>query len=141
ELGVGPGRLVGVALPKGRAQIVAALGVLLAGGAYLPIDPELPTERQDYLLDHGQARIVLTGGEDGPGRTWPEGIRCLRVDLGEEVPAGAAPPEQVQQPTDLAYVIYTSGSTGLPKGVAVSHRAALNTCADVSERFSVGPGD
>ncbi|MFP8961433.1 AMP-binding protein, partial [Streptomyces nanhaiensis] len=138
ELGVGPGRLVGVALPKGRAQIVAALGVLLAGGAYLPIDPELPAERRRYLVEHGGARIVLTAA-DGPPVTWPDGVLQQTVDLTEPVPA--ATPPRPQSPGDLAYVIYTSGSTGLPKGVAVSHRAALNTCADVSERFSVGPGD
>jgi amino acid adenylation domain-containing protein len=139
-LGVGPNQLVAVGLPKGRAQIVAALGVMLAGGAYLPVDPELPTDRQDYLLDHGQARIVLTPpGEEV--REWPEGVRRLTVDLEEPLPADQVPPEQVQTPSDLAYVIYTSGSTGLPKGVAVSHRAALNTCVDMVERFGIGPDD
>ncbi|MBZ4016083.1 type I polyketide synthase, partial [Streptomyces purpurogeneiscleroticus] len=142
SLGVGPNQLVAVALPKGRKQIVAALGVMLAGGAYLPIDPELPVERQDHLLDHGKARIVLTGDGDGDsGRVWPEGVRLLPVDDSEEVPQDVRPPEPVQQPTDLAYVIYTSGSTGMPKGVALSHRAALNTCLDINERFGVGSSD
>jgi amino acid adenylation domain-containing protein len=134
-LGVGPGRLVAVAMDKSREQIVATLGVLLAGGAYLPIDPDYPAERQDYLLEHGGARVLLSdrAGEERPG------VRTVTVSLDDE-PADA-PPEPAGTPDDLAYVIYTSGSTGRPKGVALSHRAALNTLLDVNERFSVGPDD
>ncbi|MGH3379748.1 MAG: amino acid adenylation domain-containing protein, partial [Actinoallomurus sp.] len=134
-LGVGPGQLVAVAMDKSREQIVAALGVLLAGGAYLPIDPEYPAERQDYLLTHGKARLLLSAeaGADRPG------VRTVTVSLDDA--RESEPPEVVGVPGDLAYVIYTSGSTGRPKGVAVSHRAALNTLADINERFSVGPDD
>jgi amino acid adenylation domain-containing protein len=139
ELGAGPGQLVAVAADKSREQIVAALGVLLAGGAYLPIDPDLPTERQDHLLDHGRARIVVTRA-GGPDRTWPDGLRQVVVDLATAV-GDDGPPEPVQQPGDLAYVVYTSGSTGQPKGVMLSHRAALNTLADINERFRLGPDD
>ncbi|THA23576.1 amino acid adenylation domain-containing protein [Streptomyces sp. RKND-216] len=142
-LGAGPGRLVAVALEKGCEQIVAALAVQLAGGAYLPIDPGLPPERQDHLCARGEVRLVLTpaGGTD---RTWPGGAREVPVDLGadpEGPGADGTPPEAVQVPDDLAYVIFTSGSTGEPKGVMLSHRAALNTLEDINERFGVGPGD
>jgi amino acid adenylation domain-containing protein len=139
ELGVGPNQLVAVAADKSREQIVAALGVLLAGGAYLPIDPDLPVERQDYLLGHGRARVVVTRAE-GPNRAWPDGLREVVVDLATAV-GDDGPPEPVQQPGDLAYVIFTSGSTGLPKGVMLSHRAALNTLVDINERFGLGPDD
>ncbi|SDK75250.1 AMP-binding enzyme C-terminal domain-containing protein [Actinopolyspora mzabensis] len=139
ELGVGPNQLVAVAADKSCEQLVAALGVLLAGGAYLPVDPDLPVERQDHLLEHGQTRIVLTRA-DGPDREWPEGVRGISVDLAVETPDEDAP-EPVQQPDDLAYVIYTSGSTGNPKGVMLSHRAALNTLVDINERYAVGSDD
>lgn len=139
SLGVGPDQLVAVHADKSREQIVAALGVQLAGGAYLPIDPELPPDRQDHLLAHGRARVVVTSGGDA-GREWPDGIRVVTVDLADD-PGEPVAIELVSQPSDLAYVIYTSGSTGLPKGVAIAHRAALNTVLDVNERFAVGPDD
>ena len=138
ELGVGPGRLVGIAMEKSPEQVVAALGVLLAGGGYLPVDVDAPAERQDQVLVRGECRIVLTAGDDD--HAWPAGLRPLHVDLTDDVRAGG-PPEWVGTPDDLAYVIFTSGSTGQPKGVMMSHRAALNTCADIDERFGVGPQD
>lgn len=142
-LGAGPGRLVAVALEKGCEQIVAALAVQLAGGAYLPIDPGLPPERQDRLCARGEVRLVLAP-EGGTERTWPGGAREVPVDLAadpEGPGADGTPPEPVQVPDDLAYVIFTSGSTGEPKGVVLSHRAALNTLDDINERFHVGPDD
>ncbi|HET9382058.1 MAG TPA: amino acid adenylation domain-containing protein, partial [Streptomyces sp.] len=137
--GVVPGELVGVSIGKGREQIVAALGVLMAGGAYLPVDPELPAERRHSLMERSGARLVLTSGHESPLQ-WPAGTAEERVDLGGPLPEGPVP----DVPGDgdrLAYVIYTSGSTGVPKGVAVSHRAALNTCVDINERFGVTSSD
>jgi amino acid adenylation domain-containing protein len=139
--GVRPGELVAVAVEKSCEQVVAALGVQLAGGAYLPVDPDLPAERQDWLLDHGQARLLLSRA-GAPARDWPEGVNQVEVDLDTAGAAGDdAPLEPVQQPTDLAYVLYTSGSTGTPKGVMVSHRAVRNTVDDINSRFGVGAGD
>ena len=134
-LGVGPGQLVGVCLPKGAAQVTAALGVVLAGGAYLPIDPDLPESRQERLVELGGCRLVVC--EPGAGRP---GVTAVPLDLGEDPGDHDVPPVVARQ-DDLAYVIFTSGSTGEPKGVAVSHRAALNTCQDVNDRFEVGRGD
>ncbi|SCK55867.1 hybrid non-ribosomal peptide synthetase/type I polyketide synthase [Streptomyces sp. WMMB 322] len=142
-LGAGPGRLIAVAVEKGCEQIVAALAVQLAGAAYLPVDPALPAERQDHLCERGEVRLVLVP-EGGSGHTWAEGIREVEVGLGADPDgpgADGTPPEPVQSPGDLAYTIFTSGSTGEPKGVMLSHRAALNTLTDINERFCVGPGD
>ncbi|WP_431784116.1 amino acid adenylation domain-containing protein [Streptomyces chumphonensis] len=143
-LGTGPGRLVAVAADKGCEQVVAALAVQLAGGAYLPVDPDLPAERQDHLCARGQVRLVLTRA-DGPEREWPDGVRTVEVDLdadpGDAPGADGTPPEPVQTPADPAYTIFTSGSTGEPKGVVLSHRAALNTLVDINERFDVGEDD
>ncbi|UGY93640.1 non-ribosomal peptide synthetase [Streptomyces gobiensis] len=138
-LGAEPNRLVAVAIGKSVEQIVAVLAVHLSGAAYLPVDPELPPARQDWLLEHSGAALVLTPSP-GPDRRWPAGVTGLPVDL-ESADGDDSPLAPVQQPGDLAYVLYTSGSTGTPKGVAVSHRAALNTIADFTERCALTPED
>ncbi len=138
ELGAGPGEVVGVSLPKSAAQVVAAVGVTMTGAAYLPIDPELPSVRQDLLLRRGKCGLVVAGEQRA---SWPDEVGTVRVDLGAEPGAGVVPPESPADPTDPAYVIFTSGSTGEPKGVVVSHRAALNTCVDICERFDVDARD
>jgi amino acid adenylation domain-containing protein len=144
ELGARPNQLVAVAMDKSAEQIAAVVAVQLAGAAYLPVDPELPPDRQDHLLRHGQAALVLTRA-GGPDRDWPEGVTRVVVDLDEDTGAADtgqwAPLEPVQRPTDLAYVLYTSGSTGEPKGVMQTHRATLNTLADANELMGAGPGD
>jgi amino acid adenylation domain-containing protein len=137
--GVRPNTLVAVAADKSAAQLVAVLAVHLAGGAYLPVDPDLPAARQDLLLREGAASIVLTRA-GGPDRIWPDGIERFDVDLSEPWPDSPVP-DPVQQPADLAYVLYTSGSTGSPKGVMISHRAALNTISDVAERIGLSGTD
>ncbi|MEU3254825.1 AMP-binding protein, partial [Streptomyces sp. NPDC006997] len=134
-----PGELVAVSMGKGREQIVAVLGVLMAGAAYLPLDPELPAERRHALLERSGCRVVLTSSRETP-LDWPHGVTEELVDLSGPVVEQPVP-EVTTGAGDLAYVIYTSGSTGVPKGVAVSHRAALNTCVDVNERFGVDASD
>ncbi|KES06115.1 hypothetical protein BU52_17015 [Streptomyces toyocaensis] len=137
--GVTPGELVAVSVGKSREQIVAVLGVLMAGGAYLPVDPELPSERRHSLMKRSGCGVVLTSGREVP-LDWPDGITEELVDLSGPVVEGPVP-GVAGDGGGLAYVIYTSGSTGVPKGVAVSHRAALNTCVEVCERFGVGSSD
>ncbi|WP_394838007.1 amino acid adenylation domain-containing protein [Pendulispora rubella] len=124
--GVVPGELVAVSMPKGWPQIVGVLAVLMAGGAYVPIDPELPEMRRQALLAHCHVRHVLTEDDVLGGLS----------DAADEGPL-----EPVQSLTDLAYVIFTSGSTGQPKGVAIEHGAAVNTLLDLEERFAIGPDD
>ncbi|HVR95371.1 MAG TPA: amino acid adenylation domain-containing protein, partial [Thermoanaerobaculia bacterium] len=100
--GVGPEVVVGLRFERSPELVIAALGVLMAGGAYLPLDPAHPEERQAMLLADAGAALVLTP------ETWPD------------APARALPEVD---PEGLAYVLYTSGSTGRPKGVMVQHRA------------------
>ncbi|WP_106400873.1 hybrid non-ribosomal peptide synthetase/type I polyketide synthase [Actinocorallia populi] len=130
--GVRPGDLVAVRLAKGWEQVVAVLGVLKAGAAYVPVDPDLPAERRARIIDRAGASVVLAapGAEPEPGRT------TVAV-TGQEAPVRDRP----RTGDSLAYVIFTSGSTGEPKGVRIRHRAALNTIADVNERFGVRAGD
>ncbi len=135
--GAGRGRLVAVALEKGWRQAAAVLGILRAGAAYLPVDPELPAERFRTLLGLAGATLAVTRADLAAALPWPEGVEPVDVDALEdlEVPAAEGGAD------DLAYVIYTSGSTGAPKGVMIDHRAAVNTVLDVNRRFGVGAGD
>ncbi|MFK0100376.1 amino acid adenylation domain-containing protein [Streptomyces sp. NPDC091040] len=123
--GAGPGGLVGIALPRSAAQLVAALGTLTAGAAYLPLDPDHPAERLAFLrADSGISveTAVDPGAED--------------LERLPDAPPAPAPPAL----TDPAYVLYTSGSTGVPKGVEVSHAALANLLAALRDTTGTGPG-
>ncbi|HEY9404139.1 MAG TPA: amino acid adenylation domain-containing protein, partial [Pyrinomonadaceae bacterium] len=141
EMGARPNRLVAIVMEKGWEQVVAALGILQAGAAYLPIDASLPKERLWYLLEHGEVELVVTQSWLDEMLEWPDGVRRIGVEDGDLEGASVEPLNTVQQPSDLAYVIYTSGSTGLPKGVMIDHRGAVNTVLDINTRFQVKPAD
>ena len=141
DLGVRPDELVAVVMDKGWEQVVAVLGVHLAGAAYLPIDPEVPAARLTYLLEHGQASIALTQPAIDRARTWPSDTRRLAVDAAEVMACDPRPPSAAQGPHNLAYVIYTSGSTGQPKGVMIEQRSVVNRMLDVNRRIGAGPSD
>ncbi|NYZ14610.1 amino acid adenylation domain-containing protein [Azospirillum sp. RWY-5-1] len=133
--GCAPGSLVAVALEKGWRQVAAVLGILMAGGAYLPIDTSQPVARRDRILEDAGARLAL-GRPDG---VWPETVRVLDPAT---LPPAPPPPAPAGIGADtLAYVIYTSGSTGTPKGVMIAHGAALNTVVDINRILDVGSDD
>ena len=113
--GVGRGDVVAVCLPPGADLVVALLGVLTAGAAYLPLDPGHPTARHALLVGQCGVRVAVAGGPLVDGVTV--------VPVHDERPLPAPPP--VGTPDDIAYLIHTSGSTGTPKAVLVPHRALL----------------
>ncbi|KQC36602.1 thioester reductase [Frankia sp. ACN1ag] len=143
--GVRPGDLVAVSLPKGPAQVVAVLGVLAAGAAYVPVGVEQPPARVARIAATAGFSIVITS----PARTrWPDGVTPLGLDGTPGEPAETASDRLVLAAADdparlgePAYVLFTSGSTGQPKGVEVGHRAAMNTLDDLTERLGLGPDD
>ncbi|MDV3349196.1 amino acid adenylation domain-containing protein [Leptothoe sp. LEGE 181152] len=140
RLGAQPNHLVAVVMAKGWEQIVAVLGILTSGAAYVPIDPNLPQERRWHLLEQGNIDLVLTQTEWEQTLKWPTTTTRICVDtLKYERPEG--PLEFVQRPEDIAYVIYTSGSTGLPKGVTIDHQGVVNTVLDINQRFGVSQRD
>ncbi|HEV8558082.1 MAG TPA: non-ribosomal peptide synthase/polyketide synthase [Actinophytocola sp.] len=122
-LGVAPGVPVGICLPRGLDVVVAMLGVLRAGGAFVPLDPEFPAERLGLMLADTAAPVVVTESALA-GRLGEHGATLVRLDHYRSTIAlhPATPPRAGVTPDDLAYVVYTSGSTGTPKGVMIEHR-------------------
>jgi amino acid adenylation domain-containing protein len=126
---IGRGSLVALCLERSPEMIIAILGTLKAGAAYVPLDPATPALRFRRLLEDTRSPLLLTHRRL-VGRL-PESavpVLCVEDSVRDgEVDGGLRPPESGVQPGDLAYVIYTSGSTGRPKGVMVEHRAICNT--------------
>ena len=128
--GVGPDSLVGVYLDRSPDLVVALLGILYAGGAYLPLDPGYPADRLAFMVtDSGTGVVVSRRGLVAGLGDLP--VRVVEVDAEEEVAAGTEP--AALRPGNLAYVIYTSGSTGRPKGVQVSHGNVLTFFAGMDD--------
>jgi pyochelin synthetase len=141
QLGAQPNQLIGVVMEKGWEQIVAVMGILASGAAYVPIAPDLPPERLQYLLKHSDIEIVLTQSWLDDKLPWDERIQRISIDTADLTTEITAPLEFVQTPDDLAYVIYTSGSTGLPKGVMITHRNVANVVVYTNQRFQIGSTD
>ncbi|HJP72734.1 MAG TPA: amino acid adenylation domain-containing protein [Pseudonocardiaceae bacterium] len=137
--GVGPDVLVGVCAERGIDLVVMLLGVLRAGGGYLPLDPGYPGERLAMMVADATPAVILT--QQHLAQRLPEpGVPVLRVDA--DWPATPLPvPTAPTRPETVAYAIYTSGTTGRPKGVLVSHRAIVNRLAWMQSRYRLSPED
>ena len=141
EKGCRPNHLVAVVMDKSVYQVVAVMGILFAGSAYLPIDPGIPQDRLHYLLKNSNASVALTVSALAEKLVFPPDVQVICID---GLPEPEVPPqklEPLQKFDDLAYVLYTSGSTGVPKGVMIPHRGAVNTILDINRRYSLGSGD
>jgi amino acid adenylation domain-containing protein len=114
--GIGPREFVGVSLPRSAELVVAIVGVVRAGAAYVPIDLNQPAERRELILSDAHPRVIVTDGARADGI--PPGIEIL--PLPQYVPEGTERQRRRPELEDPAYVIYTSGSTGQPKGVIVT---------------------
>ncbi|MEH2080283.1 MAG: amino acid adenylation domain-containing protein [Nostoc sp.] len=141
QLRVTPNKLVAVLMEKGWEQIVAVLGILNSGAAYLPIDPTLPKQRLWYLMENGEVEVVLTQSWLEKNLELPEGIQSICIDTEEVANYSIESLIPTQKPDDLAYVLYTSGSTGLPKGVMIAHRGAVNAITCTNQFFNIGTND
>ena len=136
ERGVGRGDRVVVSLPRSFELLVAILGTLKAGAAFVPVDPAHPVERLRFVLADTAAPILL-GSERHRELGLPDTCTVLEIDDGQDQPPAVEVSDQ-----DLAYVLYTSGSTGAPNGVLVPHRALVNylTWAAGEYRLQEGSG-
>ncbi|HEV8638525.1 MAG TPA: amino acid adenylation domain-containing protein [Chloroflexota bacterium] len=136
SLGVGPDVIVGMYMERSIEMLIGILGVLKAGGAYLPLDPAYPKERLAFMLEDAKAAVLLT--QSGMLESVPEyagRVLCLDRDwatIAVESPAGRP---SGATPDSLAYVIYTSGSTGKPKGVLVDHRNVVRLFSATEQWF------
>ncbi|WP_163510266.1 non-ribosomal peptide synthetase [Fodinicola acaciae] len=133
-VGAGPQAYVAIRLPRSLDLVVAILGVLAAGAAYVPVDPEYPAERIRYLLADCGAGILIS---DRPA----DGVVVVRPDDPAISGQSKEKPLVRVRPGDAAYVIYTSGSTGLPKGVVVEHAAIAGHLRWMQETFRLDSGD
>jgi amino acid adenylation domain-containing protein len=138
---VQPDDPIGLYVERSIDMIVGMLGVLKAGGAYLPLDPQSPGERLSRMLQHSNTEIVLTQRKLQDDLLQDK-VQTICLD-DERIFADKSieNPECVTQPHNLAYIIYTSGSTGLPKGVMVEHRSLVNYCQWAREDWALSPED
>lgn len=142
-LGVGPGTLIGLCLERSIDMVVGVLGILEAGAAYVPLDPDYPQERLAFMLQDTATKVLLTQPHL---RSRLPAVVENTVELHDEADSSVAADAPILEPRavtldDLAYVIYTSGSTGQPKGVMLSHRGLTNLCGVQQELFPVTPAD
>jgi len=135
SLGAGPECVVGIFLDRSIEMVVALLGTLKSGAAYLPLDPTLPASRRDFMLKDTAAALVLTSHDLAVGLGGIARAVCLDTEWPEISRLAADNFDSGVQPENLAYVIYTSGSTGQPKGVSVTHRNVANFFAGMDREI------
>ncbi|MFE6056722.1 amino acid adenylation domain-containing protein [Kitasatospora sp. NPDC056446] len=142
--GIGPGDLVAVRVPRSTDLVAALAGVVLAGAAFVPLDPDGPPERDEAILDRlGPAALLLPDGVE-PLRAGSAAIGVVeRLAAGTTAERTAAVRSDgaVPGPDDLAYVIHTSGSTGAPKAVGITQRAIANRLDWMQAKYPIGPDD
>jgi amino acid adenylation domain-containing protein len=156
--GVEKGDRVGLFFPKAVESVISMLGVLKAGGVYVPLDPQAPADRVGYIMSNCGIRVLITNAERRQALSSEtlEALECCILTDQEEAknhgenvlpwsqlsgfPASHAPKVDLIE-TDLAYILYTSGSTGRPKGVMLSHQNALTFVEWCAEEFQVRSED
>jgi amino acid adenylation domain-containing protein len=142
EQGVGPEVVVGVCLRRSIEMMVSLLGVMKAGGCYLPLDPEYPSARLQYMVKEARVSLLLT--ESGLMEGW-EGEQVRRISMDRDAVEWAEHSEEnpgrIVSGENLAYLIYTSGSTGRPKGVMIEHRNLNHLLWAIEQRLHPEPGE
>ncbi|MFJ4652870.1 non-ribosomal peptide synthase/polyketide synthase [Nocardia sp. NPDC088792] len=141
SLGVGPEDRVALALRRSVDLVVAMYAVSVAGGVYVPVDPDQPADRIEYILATADPVTVLTAGADLEVDTAQLPIDRLDLSGYSDAPITAAERRGSLRPDHTAYVIFTSGSTGKPKGVAVPHSAIVNQLFWKTAEFGLGAED
>jgi amino acid adenylation domain-containing protein len=138
--GIGRDDRVALCVDRSAQQIVAVLGILMAGAAYVPIEPEGPADRRRFMLDDAAPRAIVTNESCREAIPLSFSDRVISLDTLARTDACVDLP-RLGTTRDLAYVIYTSGSTGTPKGVLNQHDAVSNHLAWMAEAFPLLPGE
>ena len=142
SLGVGPDHIVGVCMDRSAEMVVALLAVLKAGGGYLPLDPNYPTDRLTFMVEDSAVKVLVT---ERALLARCSGLAVQPVCVDEDWSAISRHPQSnpapLAGPQNLLYVIYTSGSTGKPKGVQICHQAFVNLCASVQREPGTAKDD
>ncbi|WP_433711876.1 non-ribosomal peptide synthase/polyketide synthase [Nocardia sp. CA-084685] len=140
--GVGPEALVAVALPRSAELVVALVAVIKAGAGYLPIDPNYPADRIEYVLDDAGPICAITSAATELAPGWFGGpVIDIAAANQDSTAITQAQRRRPLNPAHTAYVIYTSGSTGQPKGVVIPHRNVLRLLDNTQCHFEFGPAD
>ena len=142
--GIEAGAVVALAITPGPPLVVALLAVLEAGGTYLPLDLDQPTERLAFVLDDARVRCLLASTSEERRHPLVERVDLPVLLLEDELAASASEPAEplgASYPEQLAYILYTSGTTGEPKGVGVPHRAVLDFLHTADQAYGLRPGD
>ncbi len=142
KLDVRPDSIVGIYIDRSIDMVVGLLGILKAGGTYMPLDPYFPVERIKFMLEDSHSGILVTQSHLwGNLGEFSGKVICLDSDWGRISEEKESDPPDQAGPNDLAYTIYTSGSTGKPKGVQISHRALVNFLCSMGKKPGLTRGD
>ncbi|MCT7294361.1 amino acid adenylation domain-containing protein, partial [Rhodococcus sp. PAE-6] len=146
SLGVRPETSVGLAMRRSLDLLVGMYAVVTAGGAYVPIDPNQPEDRNGYILDTAAPVVVLSTERDGFSVPATASVPSLAIDGLDLSATPAGPVTDADRlaplrPSNTAYSIFTSGSTGRPKGVAVAHASVVNQIRWITTEYGIGPDD
>ena len=139
--GIEPGDAVGIYLERSAWTVVSMLATHRAGAAFVPIDPEFPAERVQYMIEDSGARALLTSSHLHSHLTLPSELVVACPESGDHRDADRALPAVQVASNDLAWIVYTSGSTGLPKGIEIEHRSAVNLFTAMAAQPGITPDD
>jgi D-alanine--poly(phosphoribitol) ligase subunit 1 len=137
--GVRPGHIVALMVERSFAMTIGILGIVKAGAAYLPVPPDNPADRIDYMLKVGGVKVLLVQKKTA-SRIVFAGL-IINLDDLDVYRGSTANPAILNKPQDLAYVIYTSGSTGKPKGVMIEHRSLVNRLHWMQQAYPIDGSD
>jgi amino acid adenylation domain-containing protein len=140
--GIGAGDLVGVYLERSIDMVIALLGILKSGAAYVPLDPLFPPERIRFMMEDAELKGLITQTSlQGDLEEQPAFVLCIDMAAAQLEEQTSAAPPCAGTADDLAYVIYTSGSTGQPKGVQLAHRGVVNFLTTMAHKPGLTAAD
>ena len=141
SLGVGRESLVGICIDRSAEMAVGMIGILKSGAGYLPLDPEYPEERLNFMIGDARPALVLTKSELKQRFAGACPVVCFDADAKEIAANASQDLSDVPAPNDLAYIIYTSGSTGTPKGTMIEHRNLANYVLGLNHELGIRAAD